>query len=227
MTEVAGTTTNVASAWIDGLIASNRGNRHAFAYAQKRYSYQDVAALMNRAGNLIKALGVGTGAPVLLLLPGSPALVATLLGAIKAGAVPIVGAPRDDLEGLTRCVAASKPAAVVIHENCVAAAEAALAGIRREMIVVVGANVMPGYKSFVDEIRSLSSWLAADPVAEDAPALSRWLGSSLRTVSHAELAAEIETPSGHDPLLGGEAEPMAAMLRAFSAGEEAELPASS
>lgn len=226
MSEVAGTT-NVASAWIDGLIASSRGNRHAFVYAQKRYSYQDVAALMNRAGNLIKALGVGTGAPVLLLLPGSPALVASLLGAIKAGAVPIVGAPRDDIEGLTRCVAVSKPQAVVIHENYLAAAEAALVGIPHDKIVVVGGTVLPGYKSFIDEIRTLSSWLAADPTAEDAPALSRWLGSSLRTISHGELAAEIDSSSRGDPLLSGESQPMGAMLRAFSAGEEAELPISS
>src|SRR6185295_4314978 len=72
MTEIAGTAANVASAWIDGLIASNRGSHHAFAYAQKRYSYTDVAALMNRAGNLMRALGLGAGAPVLVLLPGSP-----------------------------------------------------------------------------------------------------------------------------------------------------------
>jgi hypothetical protein len=124
-------------------------------------------------------------------------------------------------------VAVSKPLAVVIHENYLAAAEAALGGIRPDMIVVVGGNVLPGYKSFIDEIRALSSWLAADPTAEDAPALSRWVGSSLRTISHAELAAEIDAPSHGDPLLGGDAQPMAAMLRAFAAGEEAELPASS
>ena len=227
MSEVAGTTTNVASAWIDGLIASSRGNQLAFVYAQKRYSYTDVAALMNRAGNLIKGMGLTAGAPVLMLLPGSPAMVATLLGAIKAGAVPIVGAPREDTEALRRCVAASRPAAAVVHENVLAAAVPALAGIAKERVVVVGTNVPAGYRSFVDEIRALSSWLAAEPTAEDAPALSRWNGSALGTASHARLAAEIDGASQGEPLLGAGSQAMAAMLRAFAAGEEATLPASS
>lgn len=224
MTEVAGTPPNVASAWIDGLIASNRGNQLAFVYAQKRYSYTDVAALMNRAGNLFQSMRLAPGAPVLVLLPGSPAMVATLLGAMKAGAMPIVGAPREDAEALRRCVTACSPAAAVVHENDLPAAGPALAGIPQERVVVVGTTVPAGYRSFVDAIRSLSSWLAAGATAEDAPALSRWDGTSLRTASHAQLAAEIESATRGEPLLSGDAQAMGAMLRAFAAGDEATLP---
>jgi len=53
---VAELTPNVAATLIDALIASNRGDRHAFAFARKTYSYQDVAALMNRTGNMVRSL---------------------------------------------------------------------------------------------------------------------------------------------------------------------------
>jgi acyl-coenzyme A synthetase/AMP-(fatty) acid ligase len=79
MAEVADHVPNVASTLIDALIASNRGDRHAFSYNDKRYSYQDVAALMNRTGNLLHGLGLEAGSRVLLLLPASPARVAGML----------------------------------------------------------------------------------------------------------------------------------------------------
>jgi len=90
---VADATPNVTATLIDALIASNRGDRHAFEFARKTYSYQDVAALMNRSGNMVRKLGVTAEDRVLLLVPESPAFVASLLGVMKAGAVPIVGAP--------------------------------------------------------------------------------------------------------------------------------------
>ena len=108
MAEVADHVPNVASTLIDTLIASNRGDRHAFSYNDKRYSYQDVAALMNRTGNLLHGLGLEAGSRVLLLLPASPARVAGMLGAIKAGMVPVLGAPAQALE---HCIAIVKPAA--------------------------------------------------------------------------------------------------------------------
>ena len=101
---------NVASRLIDTLIAGNRGDQQAFSYNGKRYSYQDVAALMNRAGNLALNLGVRPGERVLLLLPASPAFVASVLGVMKAGAVPVIDVPRDPAE-IERCIAAAKPAA--------------------------------------------------------------------------------------------------------------------
>ena len=126
MAEVADHVPNVASTLIDTLIASNRGDRHAFSYNDKRYSYQDVAALMNRTGNLLHGLGVEAGSRVLLLLPASPARVAGMLGAIKAGMVPVLGAPAQALE---HCIAIVKPAAAIVHEKYLQEAEAALAAL--------------------------------------------------------------------------------------------------
>jgi hypothetical protein len=157
-TAAAGTS-NAAATLIDALIASNRGDRHAFEFARKTYSYQDVAALMNRTGNLIRGLGVATSGRVLLLLPGSPAFVAGLLGVMKAGAVPVVGAPHDDGDALAQCVAAIAPAAALVHQTYLGQASRGLAAIPHGGVVAVGANV-DGYTSFVDAVRTQPSAFA-------------------------------------------------------------------
>lgn len=224
MNEAVEATSNVASAWIDALIASNRGDHHAFAYGEKRYSYQDVAALMNRTANMLRGLGLQPGARVLLLIPGSPALVASLLGSIKSGAVPIVGVPLEDSEAVQRCVDAATPSAAIVHQDCLLAAAGALAGLQaREAVIVVG-NDTQGRKSFIDEIRTQSSWSSPEPVGKDAPAWGIWAGSSLQVMSHAELGARV---AGHDEGHHQHTEgirPLTEMLRAFAKGETATLP---
>jgi acyl-coenzyme A synthetase/AMP-(fatty) acid ligase len=225
MTQVADAAPNIATSLIDALIASNRGDRHAFSFNARRYSYQDVAALMNRTGNMVKGLGVEKTDLVLLLLPGSPALVASLLGVVKAGAVPVLGVPLEDAEALGRCVAATHPSAVIVHQDHLAYARKALSGISHDRVVVVGADA-GGHKSFLDEVRGQSSWLAAEPVNRDAPALGIWRESALDTISHGEVAALIGDGDNGGVPRNAATDEMAvitAMLRAFSKGEEATL----
>jgi hypothetical protein len=222
MSTVADVTPNIAAALIDTLISANRGDRRAFEYAARTYSYQDVAALMNRTANMLVGLGVSLGSRVLLLLPESPAFVASLLGAIKAGAVPIVGANAegDDVE---RCVEVTTPAAAIIHESRLPAAEAALARIPRAAIVVVGGDPR-GYTGFVDAIRVQPSWLAPAPIAPGAPALGVWNGHRLEVTSHADVGRLVEGAAFTDES-AADASRAVAMLRAFASGEALTLKA--
>jgi acyl-coenzyme A synthetase/AMP-(fatty) acid ligase len=226
MTQVTEKPLNVAALLIDSLIASNRGDRNAFSFAEKRYSYQDVAALMNRAGNMIKALGVGRDAAVLVLLPGSPAFVASLLGAMKAGAMPVLGLSPGDAHALQACVAACKPSLVVIHQNDLATASGSLVGVAADAIVVVGGEGKD-HRSFVDEIRGQSSWLSAEAVNGNAAALAVWAGSAMQKISHAELFALVgpgDPGKSRGATLPTQAVAAIAMLRTFATGETATLP---
>jgi acyl-coenzyme A synthetase/AMP-(fatty) acid ligase len=219
---VADATPNVATL-IDSLIATNRGDRRAFDYAGRTYSYQDVAALMNRTANMLVGLGVRPGARVLLLTPESPAFVASLLGAIKAGAVPIVGAKTEsDVE---RCIEDAAPGAVIVHESRLPLAGAALVRIPREAIVVVG-NDAHGYTGFVDAVRAQASWMASAPIAADAPALALWNGRRLDVLSHADIGRLLggAAPSSPDDVVP-EAARVPAMLRTFAAGDAVSLHA--
>jgi acyl-coenzyme A synthetase/AMP-(fatty) acid ligase len=222
MAAIVADTPNVAAALIDALIASNRGDRRAFEFARKTYSYQDVAALMNRTGNMIRDLGVAAQGRVLLLLPESPAFVASLLGVMKAGAVPVVGAPLDDADALAHCIAAVAPAAVIVHQTYLEPAARSLAAIPHDAVVVVGTNG-DGYKSFVDAVRTQPSWLSAAAVHGDDPALGLWNGAALVTISHAGISAFINADGDIDGAPSPSQARLAAMLRAFSNGEEAQL----
>lgn len=223
MSTVADATPNIAASLIDSLISANRGDRRAFDYAGRTYSYQDVAALMNRTANMLVGLGVGPGARVLLLMPESPAFVASLLGAMKAGAVPVLGANADG-EDIDRCIRATTPAAAIVHESRLHAAEAAFGRIPAEAVVVVGGNAH-GHTAFVDAVRVQPSWLAAKSIAPEAAALGLWNGRSLDVMSHADVGRLVGDATLSDGEGVAEAIRVATMLRAFASGEAVALRA--
>ena len=73
---------NAAALLVDQHIAANRGDQTALRYGDRRYSFNDLAALANRGGNLLRRSEVRPGGSVVLLLSPSPAFFAALLGAI-------------------------------------------------------------------------------------------------------------------------------------------------
>jgi benzoate-CoA ligase family protein len=80
---------NLAAALLDGHLAAGRGERPAFRHQGATLTYAEVAALAARAGNGLRSRGLGAGDRVALLLADSPAFVATFLGALRIGAVPV------------------------------------------------------------------------------------------------------------------------------------------
>jgi hypothetical protein len=90
-------------------------------------------------------------------------------------------------------------------------------------VIVVGNNVQ-GRKSFVEEIRSQSSWSSPEPVGKGAPALGIWAGSSLQVMSHGELAAIVAGDRGKEDGDRRAIDPVIEMLRAFAHANTATLP---
>jgi benzoate-CoA ligase family protein len=80
---------NVAEAFIDGALARGWGDRVAIRTAAGTTTYLHLAAMVNRIGNGLRALGVEEEQRVAILLYDSPAFAATFFGAIKIGAVPV------------------------------------------------------------------------------------------------------------------------------------------
>jgi benzoate-CoA ligase len=80
---------NLASHFVDRHIAEGRGSRTAVVYEGRRYSYAEIAALVNQAGKALRRAGVERGDRVLIVLPDSPEFVAAYFGAIKIGAVAV------------------------------------------------------------------------------------------------------------------------------------------
>ena len=80
---------NVAEALIGDNLAAGRGSKVAIYYQEEEVTYDALAKMVNRTGNALLELGVELENRVALILLDSPAFVASFLGAIKIGAVPV------------------------------------------------------------------------------------------------------------------------------------------
>lgn len=80
---------NAASHFIDRHLAEGRGDKIAFIDDKGSYSFAELAARVNRAGNLLKAQGVQPEQRVMMALLDGIDFPAMFFGAMKIGAVPI------------------------------------------------------------------------------------------------------------------------------------------
>jgi acyl-coenzyme A synthetase/AMP-(fatty) acid ligase len=196
--------TNAAARFIDRHVEGSLGSKRAFEFNGKPYSYHDLAALANRAGNLLKAQGVAPGARVAMLLPESPAYFATLIGAMKIGAVAVVV-----IEPQRFAAAAKSAQLAVVHSKFL---EEASSPLPADKTIVVG-EAAEGHPSFVDLMRGQSSSLAVQDVSPEATALV----VDATTFSHRGIETELaKGPQGNLGRVG-------ALLRALDAADTAVL----
>jgi benzoate-CoA ligase family protein len=80
---------NAAAYFIDRHLAEGRAHKIAFIDVAGLHSYESVALMVNRAGNLLRAIGVARHDRVMIVLEDGIEFVALFFGALKIGAVPI------------------------------------------------------------------------------------------------------------------------------------------
>jgi benzoate-CoA ligase family protein len=80
---------NAASHFIDRHLREGRSDKVAYIDDRGSYTYADLAARVNRAGNVLKRLGVELEQRVLLCVQDGIDFVALFWGALKVGAVPV------------------------------------------------------------------------------------------------------------------------------------------
>ncbi|MGH2450312.1 MAG: benzoate-CoA ligase family protein [Candidatus Limnocylindria bacterium] len=91
---------NLASALVDAHVEAGRGDHAAIRYEGRTFTYAEVAGEVDRCGNALRGLGVGTGDRVALLLADSPEFIVSFFGAVKIGAVALPLStllPREEL----------------------------------------------------------------------------------------------------------------------------------
>ena len=76
---------NMTSYILDGNIAEGRGGKTAIYCQGETYTFNDLCALTNKAGNILKELGIELEDRALVILQDSPEWFASWLGTIKAG----------------------------------------------------------------------------------------------------------------------------------------------
>jgi benzoate-CoA ligase family protein len=80
---------NAASHFIDRHVGEGRGGKLAYIDDRGSYRYAELVTRVNRAGNVLKRLGVEMEQRVLLCLSDGIDFVALFWGAIKIGAIPV------------------------------------------------------------------------------------------------------------------------------------------
>ena len=154
---MAEASSNPCSALVDQHIAANRGEAAALKYGEKRYTFNDLAALTNRAGNVFRDLGLGLDDGIAILVHPSPAYFAAILGAMKIGAVPVL------TESST---GATDVQAIVVDEQRAGDINPSAGAI----VLVVAEDGGP-HQSFVALLRAGTSSLIAVPRVDTASAL--------------------------------------------------------
>ncbi len=153
-----------ASLILDAQLEAGRAGKTAVLTPEEELTYAELAALTARTGHLLRELGVGREQRILMVLDDRPAFVATFLGAIRIGAVPVTVNPLDRVDNFAHYLSDSEAVLVL--------AEPAL----RETFEGLGASRVVD----ADEVVRLGTDLAAElpPVDthRDDPAF--WLYSS-------------------------------------------------
>jgi benzoate-CoA ligase len=171
-----GRTFNMVGPLLDRHVEEGRADRAALRLVDGEVSYRQLQALTNRVGNALRAAGIEPEQRVGLLLHDGPEFVATFLGAMKIGAVPVplnTLAPESDLAFY---LSDSRARALVADAGLVAGALAARNTMLRQVLVVGEPPEHPLAVSFEGAVAEASPELSAFPTAVDEPCY--WLYSS-------------------------------------------------
>ena len=173
---------NVASYIVDSNVQEGRGEKIAIECGEERISYRELQARVNRAGNLLRRLGVGRGERVMLMLPDSPEFLYCFLGAIKIGAVAVPVNPFQKPKDYEYVLKDSGARVVVVQEELLAQLQA----IPREKIpelkgIVVAGATHEGFLALKEGIEAASATLEPAETGKDDAAF--WLYSSGSTGS--------------------------------------------
>jgi benzoate-CoA ligase family protein len=125
---VTGTDRQNASCLVDRQIERGIGHKPAFVAADATLSYEQLRGQVNRAGNLLRELGVRREHRVLLVLDDTTAFPITFLGAMRIGAVPVPVSVLDKADNFRHYLEDSYADVVVTDAECLPRLREALSG---------------------------------------------------------------------------------------------------
>src|SRR6266850_6719208 len=110
---------NIATHFLDAPAALHP-ERIAIVGEPHEVTYGELAALVNRAGNALRAQGVARGDRVLIVLPDSAEFIAAFFGAAKIGAVAVPVNPFARSSDYIHYLENSEPRAAIAHSESLA-----------------------------------------------------------------------------------------------------------
>lgn len=127
----------VVAALVDRHVAQGRGKAVAIHTPDATCTYQQLQALVNRAGNVLRGVGVEPEQRVALLLPDGLDFAAAFLGALKIGAVAVPLNTRLRPEEVAGILCDSRAKALVVDASLLPGVQDRLADLRHLKAVLL------------------------------------------------------------------------------------------
>jgi benzoate-CoA ligase len=168
---------NMATPLVDRHVAEGHGSRPALHLDDRTVSYAELQALQNRAGNTLRRAGIQSEQRVAILLRDGPEFVATFLGAMKIGAVPLPLNTLAHADELQHLLADSRTRALVAAADLAGPVLAHSSHLQLTTALIVGGVLEhPLARSFAVALSEASAELEPFPTGVDEPCY--WLYSS-------------------------------------------------
>jgi benzoate-CoA ligase family protein len=164
-----------ASSLIDRNLNAGRADKPAILSADGDLTYGELSRRTARTGHALRALGLRREDRLLMVMDDTPAFPATVLGAMRIGAVPIPVSPLERPDNLRYFVEDSGSRVVVVDANLHPKVEEALSG-REDVLVVCANGRAPGAEE-LDEITA-GQPDELSPVGTHRDDMAFWLYSS-------------------------------------------------
>jgi benzoate-CoA ligase family protein len=167
---------NATTDLLDSNLEHGRSHKVAISTQADEWTYADVAASANRAGNAFRELGVEVENRVLMAVLDSPEFAATFFGTIKLGAVPVPVNTNLSSDEYAYLLNDSRARIAVVSEPLVDAFRKARRQTSSLRHLVVIGETIPGELSFEEITRDAEKELSpADTTRDDS---CFWLYSS-------------------------------------------------
>ena len=196
---------NAARHFIDRHVEEGRGKKTAYIDDQGSYTYAELAERVNRAGNVLKALGVEREQRVMLCLLDGVDLPALFWGAIKIGAVPVPISTMLKPADYDFMLRDSRARVLAVSSDILDRFESILGGqpaLKAVLVTAVAAAECPGgYQSFAALCARVSGGL--EPAATVVDEAAFWLYTSGST-GKPKAAVHLHGDLVHTAVLYGE-----------------------
>ncbi len=155
----------LSSFYLEENLACGRGGKVAAYYEDQIYTFSELCQLANRAGNVLKALGVGFQDRVLLILQDSPEWLAAWFGTMKIGGVATHAYTYLRPADYEYFIGYVQPKVVVVDRTTLAMVREGANKVAHPVVILVAGRDRPplekGEVDFGDRLATASPLLAA------------------------------------------------------------------
>jgi benzoate-CoA ligase len=169
---------NLVDHFVDRHVREGRGGRTAIVGGDRRLTYGEIAAQVNRVGNGLRKLGLQEEQRVLLVLPDTPEFAAAYFGTMKIGAVAVPTSTALRASDYAYFLEESRARIAIFHSTLFAELEPALSGQRYLKHVIVCGEPVEGHLHWNQFLEDASPELDAAPTSQDDVAFWLWTSGS-------------------------------------------------